>query len=221
MNTLGATCGSPFGYSHGVTPIIDIRVRPILELWTVKTAVGAFCVVGHNGAPAIRSVHVSMGIPVRGGIIVHIPVMASPHIVSQFMPKAVITRRTTPRDQSKGPGFEGIRNGSHQIGEAAPSSVINDEHNLIGAVGVAQRVNVVHVTIRGASEAGQCYAPIEIAFAVGHLGCVNQVQSLGDAAVGVGLVRLGHRQVDQGFHRRGAPRGRARGSSVDHQYVDC
>ena len=89
----------------------------------------------------------------------------------------------------------------HHVGDAARLAAVFDQLDEIRTVGITQRMDAVHETIRRIPQPGQIDAHIS-RFRVGDFLSMDQPDALSRAAVRVGLIRFADAKVDERVNGR-------------------
>ena len=96
--------------------------------------------------------------------------------------------------------------------------VINQQHHLVGSIGIAPLVNLVHDAICLVREIAEGQG--ESRLLIIHLSHVHQVHALVDLAVFIGLVRLGNSQGNELTHALVTTHPLPRIGRIDHHQID-
>ena len=130
-----------------------------------------------------------------------------PHVVPELVGVAQVSGGAGAIDHVEGVAGKPRRDVLHQVADAADAAVAAaEQRHDVGAVRIAQRVHGVQISVGGGGHPGQ--VGVRGRLCVRDLARIYDPQPLRDAAVGVGRVGVGHRQVGQALHRGRAPGGR-------------
>ena len=147
--------------------------------------------------------------------------MVQPHVVAELVRVAQIARGAGAIDHVEGVAGKPGRDVLHQVADAADAAAgvaVAEEGHHVGAIRVAQRVHGVQIPVAGGEHPGQ--VGVRGRLRVRDLARIDDSQPLRDAAVGVGGVGGGHRQVGEALHRGGAAGGRRGRRSPENHDVD-
>src|SRR5215471_21744270 len=155
--------------------------RPHRQPWAAAAAL----LVAHYVAP-FSAVHVAVAIGKRGHNLVYREVMTG----TDQMPDLVCNRvghcRAFMMHDSKGL----LRIGVHACGQAAALRIIDDQYRHIGAILVAQAVNLIHVAVALIREAPDVVEMCAFLNVVGEVGLNQPKLNVAETTEAEGLVAL-------------------------------
>ena len=142
-------------------------------------------------------------------MVVHlIAVVLQPHVVTQLV-----------RERTAAAGLAREAESTAEDSDAADVALVEEQMDEVGLGSVAQRMHLVHVTVRRIRETVEIDSVVA-RLGVRHLGPGHQRHAVIHPALLVGLVGFGDHQVDHGLDRGGAPGGPARSRRIDDGHVD-